>query len=142
MKGILERRWEECRKCVAADAPLAAIVMMGGLLEALFVARANRLSDKSPLFKSSSVPIDPRTKKPLDLRDWTLRPYLDVGYELGWITRSAKEVAAVLRDYRNYIHPEKERSHGIALSAHDSSVLWQVTKGLVRQLLASAITRT
>lgn len=142
MKGILERRWEECRKCVAVEAPLAAIVMMGGLLEALFVARANRLSDKSPLFKSSSVPIDSRTKKPLDLRDWTLRPYLDVGHELGWITRSAKEVAAVLRDYRNYIHPEKERSHGVVLSAHDSSVLWQVTKGLVRQLLASAISRT
>ena len=36
MRGILGRRWEECRKCIAADAPLAAVVMMGGLLEALF----------------------------------------------------------------------------------------------------------
>lgn len=137
MRGILDRRWEECRRCVAAEAPLAAIVMMGGLLEALFVARANRLSDKTVLFKTKSVPIDPKTKKPLDLRDWTLRPYLDVAFELGWITRSAKDVAAVLRDYRNYIHPEKERSHGVVLRVTDGAMLWEVTKGLVRQLLGS-----
>ena len=60
---ILSRRWEECRKCVTADAPLAAIVMMGSLLEALFVARANRLQpkNKSSLFLASSVPIDFKT---------------------------------------------------------------------------------
>ena len=39
MRDILTRRWNECAKCVKADAHLAAIVMMGGLLEALFVAR-------------------------------------------------------------------------------------------------------
>ena len=31
MKAILERRWVECTACVAANAPLAATVMMGGL---------------------------------------------------------------------------------------------------------------
>ena len=39
MREILERRWMECQKCIAADVHLAATVMMGGLLEALFVAR-------------------------------------------------------------------------------------------------------
>src|SRR5262245_43599230 len=45
MRDILTRRWHECTKCVKAEAHLAAIVMMGGLLEALFVARANKMSD-------------------------------------------------------------------------------------------------
>lgn len=135
MQKILIRRWDECRRCLAAQAPLAAIVMMGGLLEALFVARANRSPDKSALFKAATSPIDPKTRKPLDLRDWTLRPYLDVGHELGWITRSAKDVAAVLRDYRNYVHPEKERSHGVVLGIGDSEMLWGITKSLARQLL-------
>ena len=135
MQGILVRRWQECQRCVAAKAPLAAIVMMGGLLEALFVAKANRLADKSALFRSKSTPIDSKTKKPVDLRDWTLRPYLDVGHELGWISRSTKDVAAVLRDYRNYVHPEKERSHGVVLGNGDSDMLWTLTKSLVRQLL-------
>jgi hypothetical protein len=138
MRNILERRWDECQKCLGAGANLAAIVMMGGLLEALFVARANRMTNKAALFKARATPLDSKTKKPIDLRDWTLGPYIDVGHELGWITRSGKDVAAVLRDYRNYIHPEKERSHGIVLNPHDSAMLWDVTKNLTRQVLASA----
>ncbi len=69
--------------------------MMGGLLEALFVARANRLTDKSRLFKTKATPIDPKTKKALDLWNWTLAAYLDVGYELQWITRSRKDIGVV-----------------------------------------------
>jgi hypothetical protein len=136
MRDILARRWDECQRCLAANAPLAATVMMGGLLEALFVARANRLSDKSVLFKSPATPLDSKTKKALDLRQWMLASYIDVGHDLKWISRSAKDVAAILRDYRNYIHPEKERSHGVVLTADDATMLWEVTKSLSRELLA------
>jgi hypothetical protein len=135
MQAILTRRWEECRRCLIADAPLAATVMMGGLLEALFVSRANKLSDKSKLFSSSVAPIDPKSKKPLDLRQWTLAPYIDVGHDLKWISQSSKDVAIILRDYRNYVHPEKERSHGIALSPDDAKMFWEITKNLIRELL-------
>ena len=136
MQSILERRWDECRRCIEAGAPLAATVMMGGLLEALLVARANKLSDKSKLFKATATPIDPRTKKPLDLRQWMLGPYIDVGHELKWISNSARNVAVILRDYRNYIHPEKERSHSVTLSSDDAAMFWEVTKNLSRELLA------
>ena len=71
-----------------------------------------------------------------DLRDWTLRPYIDVGFELRWITKPGKDIAAVLRDYRNYVHPEKERSHGVVLTPQDTAMFWEVTKGLARQLLS------
>lgn len=135
MRAILVCRWQECQRCMRADAHLAATVMMGGLLEALFVARANRMSDKSPLFMSPATPRDGQTKKPLQLKEWTLRPYIDVGYELRWITKSGKDVAAVLRDYRNYVHPEKQRSHGVTLGEFDSAVFWEITKSLARQLL-------
>jgi hypothetical protein len=140
MKSILERRWRECQKCLRASAPLAATVMMGGLLEALFVARVNLMANKAPLFRAKATPIDSRTKKPLPLPEWTLRPYIDVGAELGWISRSGKDVAAVLRDYRNYVHPEKERAHGVSLNDHDSDMFWEVTKSLARQLLSSVST--
>ena len=138
MRSILTRRWDECQRCITAEAHLAATIMMGGLLEALFVARANRLQDKGPLFRSKAAPIDHKTKKPMPLSEWTLRPYIEVGYELGWISRSGKEVAAVLRDYRNYVHPEKERSHAVTLNPHDSAMFWNVTKNLVHQLMMSA----
>ena len=135
MREILNGRWNECQLCLRAEAHMAATVMMGGFLEALFVARANQLVDKSPMFRAKVTPVDPKTKKPLALSEWTLRHYIDVGQELGWISRSGKDVAAVLRDYRNYIHPEKQRSHGVTLNAHDSAMFWEVTKSLTQQLL-------
>ncbi len=114
---------------------MAATVMMGGFLEALFVARANQMTDKAPLFRARATPIDQKTRKPLQLPEWTLRHYIDVAQELGWISRSAKEIAEVLRDYRNYIHPEKQRSHNVTLNAYDSSMFWDITKSLTQQLL-------
>jgi len=137
MRSILEQRWWECQRCIRADASLAATVMMGGLLEALFVARANTLADKKALFTAKATPKVKATGKVLPLPEWTLRPYIDVGSELGWISRSGKDVAAVLRDYRNYIHPEKQRSHGVSLSVQDARMFWDVTKHLAGQLLAT-----
>jgi hypothetical protein len=142
MRDILNIRWEECQLCLHAGAHLAATVMMGGFLEALFVARANQLSDKGPLFRAKAAPIDSKTRKPLQLSGWTLRHYMDVGFELSWIQRSGKDVGSVLRDYRNYIHPEKQRSEGITLNVHDSSMFWDITKSLVQQLLSKGTTRS
>ncbi len=138
MRDILTRRWQECYKCVNADAHLAAIVMMGGLLEALFVARANKMSVKDPLISASSAPKDKVTGKTLNYQEWMLDSFIKVAHELRWITESAKEVADVLKEYRNYVHPEKERRHGIVLALNDSTMFWSVTKALVRQLLMSA----
>lgn len=138
MREILVGRWEECQRCLKGGAHLAATVMMGGLLEALFVARANAMQDKAPLFKAKLTPLDPKTKSPLPLKEWTLRPYIDVGHELGWITKSGKDIAVVLRDYRNVVHPEKQRSLGITLNDHDSGMFWEITKSLSRQLLRTS----
>jgi len=138
MHQILNRRWEECRKCVAANANLAAVVMMGGLLEALFVARANKMTDKGPLLKAAGAPRDKKTGKVLNYQEWMLDSYIKVGSELEWITDSAKQVADVLKEFRNYVHPAKELRHGIVLGSNDSAIFWTVTKTLVRQLLLSA----
>lgn len=135
MRGILARRWEECKRCLSAEAPLSAAVMMGGLLESLFVSKANKMTDKTTLFKTKSAPLDFKTKKPLNLKEWTLGSYIDVGQELGWISKIGKDVADVLRNYRNYIHPEKERSHGVVLRPEDAKILWSITKSLTSQLL-------
>lgn len=138
MRDILTRRWHECAKCVKADAHLAAIVMMGGLLEGLFVARANKMLDKSPLMKANLAPKEKSTGNPIDLKDWTLDSYIKVGCELKWITDSAKDVSDKLKEYRNFVHPAKELRYGVTFGFNDSSMFWQVTKALARQLLLSA----
>lgn len=135
MKSILERRWKECSQCIKAGAPLAATVMMGGLLEALLLARVNKERDKSLIFKAKRAPRDKNTGKTLPLKEWTLRHYIDIAHELNWISQSAKDVGDVVRDYRNYVHPQKELSHGITLQDRDASLFWEICKSISRQLL-------
>lgn len=137
MRKILNRRWQECVNCVNAGAPLAATVMMGGLLESLMLARVNRQPDKSVVFGARSAPRDKETQKALPLQRWTLRHYIDVAHELEWISQSARDVGEVLRDYRNYVHPQKELSHGVVLDTGDAALLWEICKTMARQLLST-----
>jgi hypothetical protein len=132
---VLTARWLECSKCVLADAPLAATVMMGGLLETLLLARINREPTKDKVFSCKSVPHSKQTGKALPLQEWGLRNYIDVAHELKWITASAKEVGEVLRDYRNYIHPYKQIAHGVEITRHDAVLFWNISKIITRQLI-------
>lgn len=145
MREILKDRWWECVRCIEADAPLAATVMMGGLLEALLLARFKRETNQPPIYhKAKSAP--KKAGEILPLGGWKLRDYISVAHELGWLTTSAKGVAEVLRDFRNYIHPNKELSthkqhlHGIKkLSKDDTTIFWDITKSISLQLLKSCI---
>lgn len=134
MQTILANRWQECVKCVTVGAPLSAVVMMGGMLEGLLLARVNQFSDKSPVFKAASAPKD-KAGNPLKLNEWGLKNYLDVAHELAWISKTTKDVGEVVRDYRNYIHPQKEHSHGVSISADDARTLWEIAKSVARQVL-------
>ncbi len=134
MQVILERRWTECVTCISCGAPLAATVMIGGLLEGLLLARVNRDTNKTLIFTAACAPKD-KLNKTLSLRDWTLQDFIGVAHELKWITVAAKDVGVVLRDYRNYIHPQKELSHGVSLTTPDAMILWEIGKSISRQLL-------
>jgi hypothetical protein len=137
MQEVLGSRWQECTKCLHAEAPLSATVMMGGLLEALLLGRINRETNKGPIFQAKTAP---RAKggQPKNLTDWTLKNYIDVAHEKGWITVAAKDVGEILRDYRNYIHPFKQLSHKIQLTPEDAALLWEVSKVILRQVIKSA----
>ena len=137
MQVILQRRWSETQACMSAHAHLAATVMMGGLLEALLLARINRMPSLAPAFQTRAAPRD-KVGKTFPLKEWTLKNYIDVCHELGWIGQSAKDLGAVLRDWRNYIHPEKELSHGVTIEARDTETFWVVFTSLTAQVIASA----
>lgn len=134
MQAILARRWQECVICVNSGAPLAATVMMGGILEGLLLAKINQLPRMAPAFTATSSPKD-KAGKTLALKEWTLKNYIDVAHELKWITTTAKDIGEVMRDYRNYIHPQKELSHGITLVQGDAEMLWEIAKRMILQLL-------
>jgi hypothetical protein len=135
MRQILSRRWSECVACLGAGAPLAATVMMGGMLESLFLARVNRESNQAAIFISKAAPKDGKTQKPKSLREWGLSDYIAVAHELKWISKAASDVSGVLREYRNYIHPTKELGIQSSLSTQDARMFWSVVKELSGQIL-------
>ena len=51
------------RDCVKAGAPLAATVMMGGLLEGLLLKKINALSDKRTVVNAARSPKHASTEK-------------------------------------------------------------------------------
>lgn len=108
MQKILGNRWQECVKCVTAGAPLSAVVMMGGMLEGLLLARVNQLKDKGPVFKAASAPKD-KAGSPLKLNEWGLKNYLDVAHELAWISKTTKERRRG-RPRLPQLHPPSERA--------------------------------
>lgn len=137
MRAVLVERWNECTSCIGASAPMSATVMMGGLLETLLLARINLETSKKPVFTAQTAPRD-RAGKTSPLNEWGLKDYIDVCHELGWIGISAKEVAVVLRDFRNYIHPHKQLSHGVHLKNDDAALFWEVSKTISRQLIKNS----
>jgi len=137
MRQILTDRWKECYACLQCDAPLAATVMMGGLLEALLLARINKEQSKGPIFNATKAPKEKSKSRTLPLKEWTLRHYIDVAHELKWISESAKDVGEVLRDYRNYVHPYKQLSHGVHLDKDDAILFWEISKSIARQIIKS-----
>lgn len=136
MQAILKRRWSEVWTCITATAYLAATVMMGALLEALLLARINRATDKSPIFASKCAPKD-RTGKTRPLQEWTLNSYIDVAHDLRWIGKASRDVGVVLRDYRNFIHPEKELSQGVSVGEADCRMFGAVLTALADQVVNS-----
>lgn len=137
MRIILNRRWNETRTCMNYGAPLAATIMMGALLEALLLARINKMDDKTPLFRLGTCPKD-KTGKPHPLQKWTLNDYINAAHEIGWIGKPAKDVGVIMRDYRNFVHPAKEFSEGIVLQDTDTALFWAIFVQLVDQIIASA----
>ena len=134
MVDILEKRWKECVLCVQVGAPLSAIVMMGGLLESLLMTRFLQHSDKKAIFATTTCPKD-KTGTPVQFKEWALKNYIDVAHELTWISQTEKDLGEVLRDYRNYIHPFKERSHGVKILPKDAATLWEVTKSISKEII-------
>ena len=67
-------------------------------------------SDKANAIQSA--PSDKKNKKVKvkEFKDWKLTEMIDVCHNLGWIDYGVKKLSHALRDFRNFIHPDKQIS--------------------------------
>ena len=102
---ILKKRWEEIQKCVDIGANLAAIILMGSLLEGFILG----VMQKNPMIANtaSNSPKDPEGKVK-HFAEWRLSQMIDTAHTIGWLQLDVKKFSHALRDFRNLIHPYKQ----------------------------------
>lgn len=93
-KALLERDYEEIGKCIEAKAAKSVLLLCGSIIEAV-------LSDYF-------IEHLPTSKNKNDILKAPLAELLELAEGVALISKKDKQLAIIIKDYRNLIHPGKE----------------------------------
>jgi len=107
---VLELRWKEIEICSSYGAYLSTIILLGSILEGLLLS----IVEKNPKAANTSnySPKDSKGKT-LSFKRWTLNDLINVTHDCGRIDKDIKDFNSSLRDYRNLVHPRKQRDENV-----------------------------
>lgn len=131
LETTLGVRWLDAQKCVHQKCYLAAIILMGSVLEGLLLARVSLSPTES--YRSSAVPKD-RSEKPKSYTDWNLNELINVAVDLGWIKSDRAKFSHALRESRNIVHPWAEITTKTYFDEYTCSTSWEALKASVHDL--------
>lgn len=103
---ILADRWEQTQRCMNGEAYLAATIIMGSMLEGMFLSVLQKFPKEANTCKAA--PLDPRTGKVKYFAEWSLSDMINVAHEANWIDLDVKKFSHALREFRNLIHPYQQ----------------------------------
>ncbi|WP_406494987.1 hypothetical protein OG936_14145 [Streptomyces sp. NBC_00846] len=123
MAALLQRRLDEARTCYANGAHVAAIIMLGSLLEGVLLTvieerDASLLGNKDPNFIG-------------------LKVLIDICHKAGWVDVDMERFSQALREYRNFVHPRREFREAHTPDRDTLTVSWYVVNGALNDLAAS-----
>lgn len=136
LKEVVEDRWLEAQKCAHIEAHLAAVVLMGSILEGLLLARASL--DLPAANRSLRAPKD-HAGKVRAIQDWNLSSLIEVAVNVGWLKVDRGKFSHALRESRNVVHPWVQISQKAAFDASTCRTCWAVLTASVDDLLKSVI---
>ena len=103
---ILADRWNQAQRCLNSEAYLAAIIIMGSMLEGMLLAVLQKFPQEANTCKTA--PLDPRTGKVKYFAEWSLSDMINVAHEANWVDLDVKKFSHSLREFRNLIHPYQQ----------------------------------
>lgn len=129
---ILLSRWSEAQRCVDSSAYLAAIIIMGSLLEGLLLGVCQR----KPAIANTCLtsPKDPKTGKVKHFADWSLAEMIDVAHTVGWLGLDVKRFSHALRMFRNLVHPYEQMALRAKPDEDTCKISWLVVQAAVNDL--------
>ena len=133
--NILLLRIEEIKNCMTAHAPLAAIILLGSVLEGILLGIANQMPKE--FNQSNSAPKNATNNAVKRFQEWSLANFIDVAYDLELINKDVKLYSQGLRDFRNYIHPDVQLTSKFIPNDETAKISFQVLKAAIFQLSKS-----
>ena len=131
IRDVIKQRISEI-EATLSTAPLASILLIGSTLEGILLDVAKRHATQFVAAKAA-----PTYKgKVLQVESWKLNDLINVGCELGFVTRNVKDFSHSLREFRNYIHPRAQASFGFYPDASTARICFQVLKAAITEVNA------
>ncbi len=112
--AVLRKRLDEAHQCWQNGAFLAAVIMLGSLLEGVLLDFA-------------------RSRYDSNVRD-NLSSLITLAGKEGWLTMDVVEYAHVLRNHRNLVHPNKQHTEGHNPDTDTVRISWNVVIAAINDL--------
>jgi len=125
---LLSLRWTQAQLCHAKELCLAAIILMGSLMEGALYARA--ISDRNSSHKSTAAP-----PGSTPIEEWKCEALINVALTEGWIKKDANDSAKNLKDWRNYVHLREHAKQGTEVDLDTCDMGWSAVRAVVNDLL-------
>ena len=132
MRDIILRDLKECAFAIVAKQDKLASIMCGSIIEALLMYKISECDiskyDISEIIKKKNA-------TNYDVSDMGLNELLFVAHKEKLINTSSFRLAHYVRDYRNIIHPAKEKRIKEEVNHENVLTMWSVLKRILNELL-------
>lgn len=130
MLGVIEMRVKEIELCIKNKISLAAIFLIGSSLEGILLTYAKN----NPELYNKSISSPKSSGKVITFEKWTLSDLINVSKEVGFILEDGKKFSIILRDFRNYIHPNEQIKSQFKPDSETTLLCYQTFKLILYQL--------
>jgi hypothetical protein len=117
---ILERDYEEAKACLETKASKSILILSGSIIEALLT---DYFYENLPAGQTQAT-----------ILNATLAVLLDFAETEGVITKSEKNLATVIKDYRNLIHPGREVRKKEQFDFETAELAFKILNLLIRKI--------
>ena len=128
---IIKCRLCEVEACIRTEASLAAIFMIGSILEGILLGIASSYPRQFNQAKCAPKDADKKVKS---FPEWKLSNLIDAAAEIGILKQDVKKFSHVVRDLRNYIHPYQQMDSRFSPDNHTAMICFQVLKAAIYQI--------
>lgn len=129
---VIKKRLDETENCINNNAPLAAVFLIGSMMEGILLGTA--LLYPKIFNQAKSAPKDNSNTKIKKFYDWSLNDFINAASEVGILKQDVKKFSHVVRDFRNYIHPYQQMTENFAPNKQTALICFQVLKAAIFEI--------